>query len=474
MIWLAPGTYDLPDEMCSDSGGSAICLHQSVTIKAAVAGTVVLDAMQQRRVIHISGSSTFVQLIGLEITGGQANSGGGMLIEGSSTVTVTTSTISGNTAYNGGGMRISGSSTVTVITCVISGNDATYSKGGGLYFHSGTLRLSTAVFSANTASDGGHALWFETTPGDGSFLTDIVVRDHGPGQIVAFAAGATVPWRVAPGTYMPPGTLSQNFDTFNTFNCSAGHFGAADDLPDESCSGLCPTGHYCLARTSTPTPCKTGTYNPAEGASIPEICVQCSAGKVQPLLGSSECAFCPTGTFQSELGETSCFECAPGGYCDDPRKCGGGWTACPEGTFNALTGSNSSQACIRCGVGTASAVVGANSSAACASCNPGTFSALTGQALCTKCASGKHQGDASRTQCESCTPGHYCKEGAPAPLPLRGRHLLCRHQSNERRRVCADRPGLLQLHRQRGADSVRSGHNRRSWRAGNVRRVFRG
>eukprot|EP00966_Prymnesium_polylepis_P173660 4017080-Prymnesium_polylepis.1 len=72
-------------------------------------------------------------------------------------------------------------------------------KGGGLYFHSGTLRLSTAVFSANTASDGGHALWFETTPGDGSFLTDIVVRDHGPGQIVAFAAGATVPWRVAPG-----------------------------------------------------------------------------------------------------------------------------------------------------------------------------------------------------------------------------------------------------------------------------------
>ena len=73
MIWLAPGTYDLPDEMCSDSGGSAICLHQSVTIKAAVPGTVVLDAMQQRRVIHISGSSTFVQLIGLEITGGRTS-----------------------------------------------------------------------------------------------------------------------------------------------------------------------------------------------------------------------------------------------------------------------------------------------------------------------------------------------------------------------------------------------------------------
>eukprot|EP00966_Prymnesium_polylepis_P335142 7390500-Prymnesium_polylepis.1 len=74
MIWLAPGTYDLPDEMCSNSWGSAICLHQSITIKAAVPGTVVLDAMQRRRVIHISGSSTFVQLIGLEITGGRTTS----------------------------------------------------------------------------------------------------------------------------------------------------------------------------------------------------------------------------------------------------------------------------------------------------------------------------------------------------------------------------------------------------------------
>ena len=213
-------------------------------------------------------------------------------------------------------------------------------RGGGLYFHSGTLRLSTAVFSANNASGGGHALWFQTTPGDGSFLTNIVVRAHQPGQIVAVAAFATVPWRVAPGTYMRPGTLSQNFDTFNTFNCSAGRFGAADDLLDPSCSGPCPTGHYCLVRTSTPTPCKAGTYNPEVGASLPDNCRQCSAGKVQPLLNSSECAFCPTGTFQSEPGQTSCLECAPGGYCDDPRKCGGGWTAC-------VTTSRDSNPCVR-------------------------------------------------------------------------------------------------------------------------------
>eukprot|EP00966_Prymnesium_polylepis_P214261 4961625-Prymnesium_polylepis.1 len=133
--------------------------------------------------------------------------------------------------------------------------------GGGIYFNSGTLQLSTVVFSANNAANGGLALYFVNTPDDGSFLTDIVVRDHQSGQTVAVRAGAT------------------NFDTFNTFNCSAGHFGAANDLTDSSCSGPCPTGHYCLARTSTPTPCETGTYNPEEGASLLANCLQCSAGK---------------------------------------------------------------------------------------------------------------------------------------------------------------------------------------------------
>jgi hypothetical protein len=70
LIAVAPGNYALQDKMCDDIGGAAVCIQQNVTIKAAVPGTVVLDAMQLRRVIHISGSSTFVQLIGLEITGG--------------------------------------------------------------------------------------------------------------------------------------------------------------------------------------------------------------------------------------------------------------------------------------------------------------------------------------------------------------------------------------------------------------------
>jgi len=158
---------------------------------------------------------------------------------------------------SGGGIYVAGG-IVDAQGCTISNNNA--HRGGGIYFASGTLQLSTVMFSTNTASNGGLAIWFAETPAPGSFLTDIVVRDHQSGQIVGVDPGATVPWRSAPGTYMPRGTLSQNFDTFNTFNCSAGRVGAADDLTDASCAGPCPTGHYCLARTSTPTPCTTGTY----------------------------------------------------------------------------------------------------------------------------------------------------------------------------------------------------------------------
>ena len=65
-IVLAPGTYILNAELS---------ITRSVVLEAAVAGSVVLDAQasssSQRRVLNISpGSLGVVQLIGLNITGG--------------------------------------------------------------------------------------------------------------------------------------------------------------------------------------------------------------------------------------------------------------------------------------------------------------------------------------------------------------------------------------------------------------------
>ena len=77
-IVLVAGTYEFDDIMCSDEGGSALCIDRRVTIEAEVAGSVVLDAGGARRVIYVSSGGR-AELIGLNITGGYANSGGGGL-----------------------------------------------------------------------------------------------------------------------------------------------------------------------------------------------------------------------------------------------------------------------------------------------------------------------------------------------------------------------------------------------------------
>ena len=66
------GTYEFDDDMCSEQGGSALCIDRTVTIEAEVAGSVVLDAKGARRIIYVSSAGR-VELIGLNITGGAAD-----------------------------------------------------------------------------------------------------------------------------------------------------------------------------------------------------------------------------------------------------------------------------------------------------------------------------------------------------------------------------------------------------------------
>ena len=76
-IVIAPGTYKFfTGSKCAlyTKGYSALCIDRDVTIEAAVAGTVVLDAQgteaSERRVILITGGAP--KLINLVITGGYA------------------------------------------------------------------------------------------------------------------------------------------------------------------------------------------------------------------------------------------------------------------------------------------------------------------------------------------------------------------------------------------------------------------
>ena len=71
-IVLKAGTYEFDDDMCSDEGGSALCIDRDVTIEAEVSGSVVLNAKGARRVIYVSAAGR-AELVGLNITGGQAD-----------------------------------------------------------------------------------------------------------------------------------------------------------------------------------------------------------------------------------------------------------------------------------------------------------------------------------------------------------------------------------------------------------------
>ena len=79
-ILVAAGVYSFTTNMCTGSGGtrigsggSAICIDRAVTIEAQVPGSVVFDGKGGRRVFQIQSGGT-AELIGLNITGGSANS----------------------------------------------------------------------------------------------------------------------------------------------------------------------------------------------------------------------------------------------------------------------------------------------------------------------------------------------------------------------------------------------------------------
>jgi len=71
-IVLKAGTYEFDDDMCSNEGGSALCINRDVTIEAEVAGSVVLNAKGARRVIYVAAAGR-AELVGLNITGGETD-----------------------------------------------------------------------------------------------------------------------------------------------------------------------------------------------------------------------------------------------------------------------------------------------------------------------------------------------------------------------------------------------------------------
>jgi CSLREA domain-containing protein len=133
--------------------GSVLELNAAATttIQGPGADLLTVSGNDASGVFEIEGGSA--ALSGLTVTGGKADTGGGLANFG--TLVLTNCIVSGNAANKLGGGLYNGG-TATLSNCTVSGNNAQLRLGGGLYNHAGgTLSLTNCTVSGNTANVAG-------------------------------------------------------------------------------------------------------------------------------------------------------------------------------------------------------------------------------------------------------------------------------------------------------------------------------
>ena len=173
------------------------------------ANGVTVNGGGNSRVFQVDRSVT-ASFSGLNITGGFADQGGGVLTLPGSNVTLNNCTISGNSVTqsnlpgNGGGIRNYG--TATLNNCIVSGNTAE-ANGGGMFNSSGTTAtLSNCSFNSNTASGGigggiSNSGAVILTMTNCNFSSNI---SSGDGGAIGSTTGATSRSRAAPSAAIRP------------------------------------------------------------------------------------------------------------------------------------------------------------------------------------------------------------------------------------------------------------------------------
>lgn len=233
------------------------------------------------------------------------------------------------------------------------------------------------------------------------------------------------------GTY---GNHTGGVDESSTCSpCPAGYFcpeGTAG-YPGELLH--CPQGHYCPEGTTTAfeNPCSDGSYSTMVGLERDNQCLQCPAGRychggdgiggqVCPSghycpASSSQPTPCPAGLFTEETGAvevTNCHMCPAGYYClegaDSPMPC-------PTGTFNPLLGQESLNCCQLCRAGMAcSEIALTQPNELCAAgyyCPAGSYKANDPDHACPAGTYTHFHNLTSPRECTICPPGEVCPEG---------------------------------------------------------------
>ena len=144
-------------------------------------------------------------------------------------------------------------------------------------------------------------------------------------------------------------------------------YGNTPDETIETCSGICPHGHFCESKgTVTPLPCPAGTYFPGAGSFNKSFCIECTPGQFQNLTGQTSCEPCLAGSYSAAPRSITCASCPAGGYCpnSEASSLALAFTPCPAGTFNSDMGQSLEEACKPCPTG--------SYNPRCAGCRPRT------------------------------------------------------------------------------------------------------
>jgi CSLREA domain-containing protein len=194
IVNLHAGTFTLSrsgrDEDANATGDLDIA--SSVVILGESAETTIIDANAIDRVFHIRGGSA-VSFIDATIRNGDAMGtdadsqagGGGIWGQTDASLSLLSVHMTGNRAFNGGGVLASnGTSAVTIGSSTFSHNRAE-SIGGGLYSVR-KFRLTNSTISANLAACAASAIYLGSFANDSLFESSTIVENQG------FDCGGTV------------------------------------------------------------------------------------------------------------------------------------------------------------------------------------------------------------------------------------------------------------------------------------------
>ncbi len=149
VIQFAPGPFGEGRQTIILNAG-ALPVDRDVTISGPAAGQLAVSGNYQSTVFEV-GAGADVRISGLSIEVGTASDGSGGGIVNNGTLTLTDTIISDNTANQGAGGGIVNAGTLTLAGSTVSGNAALNDAG---ILNAGTLTLNESVVS-NNATDGG-------------------------------------------------------------------------------------------------------------------------------------------------------------------------------------------------------------------------------------------------------------------------------------------------------------------------------